>query len=373
MATKTNAAPKTPPLNLGGLDLGALDAPAPDAAPTGKAPRAPLEMFYEDPDQPRKEYPEEQMNEMAESIAERGVLQPIIVRPPETAGPMAGRMKIVFGHRRFRGSVRAKASDIPYLIEEDATKFDDFAQVVENENRLNLSPKELALFVKKKISEGFSQAEISRKINKQKSTITHLLGFIEGPAFILELYDSEKCRSPQYLYDLANLAKKHPEEVQRFCETSEEFNRTTIAALSASLKAGGVVTNNDSSSSGNLGLSASGSGESATGGGLGDAGQQSQGGEGGRSDEGTPPVVRLPSHNPANENKPGAKPPKTPDPTRIKKPLLIGTHEKRDVMVLLYRMPTTPGLVHVSYSDDQTEAEVEFGKLKNLTLTESRA
>ena len=128
---------------LEGIDLG---NPAPVADGTPK--QIPLTDILEDPDQPRVEFPEDQMQKMVESIKARGVKTPISVKPHPTE---QGKWIINYGARRFRASVMAGKETIPAFVDND---HDDYDQVMENKERLNHSPIELALFIQKKFKQG---------------------------------------------------------------------------------------------------------------------------------------------------------------------------------------------------------------------------
>lgn len=354
----------TPTLDLGALDM--LDdqaAPSP-ASPVAKPVRAPLDLFFEDPNQPRSEFDEVALKAFAEEIKERKVQTPINVRPPLPDG----RMMVIHGARRLRASRLAGVPDIPYLIQEDEKSFDDYSQVAENQQRENLTPRELARFIQKRMDAGESQTFVAKKLGLAKSLVTWLLTLINGPDFVVSLYDSGKCRTPQYLYDLANLAKDQSEAVEAFCNTSDDFSRNAIQAFATSLKGSSVINNNSTNSgqgsdSGSLsGLDAAGSGGQGNGSPGGSADDEGEGDQGN--------VTKITGHNPDIEKK-GGKQDSPSDPSKIKKPLLLGRVGKRDVMVMLYKRPTTPGLVFVKYEDGSGEDEVEFGQVKNMTLTES--
>jgi ParB family chromosome partitioning protein len=108
----------------------------------------PIESIIEDPDQPRNEFDPEGLAELAASIKERGVLQPISVRRPNLIRRRDCWM-LNFGARRLRASKLVGMADIPAFIDTTADSYD---QVIENEQREGLRPLELALFVQKRIA-----------------------------------------------------------------------------------------------------------------------------------------------------------------------------------------------------------------------------
>lgn len=358
------------------LDLSALDAaaaPSPAAgSPTGEPLRAPLNRFFEDPDQPRKQFDEEALKNLAEDIKQRGVMSAVLVCPPLPDG----RMKIIQGARRFRASDLAGAEDLPYVIKEDPKIFDDYSQVAENVQREPLTPMELALFIAKRIEAGDKQAFIARKLAINKSDVAYLMTLTRAPSYIVNLYETGKCQTPKYLYELENLDKDHPAEVKLFCETSEDFRGKTIAAFSAE-----IVRNSNGRTNGKPGASelktsppAAGAGfDSSSGAGSGTASSSasSESAGGGDADSFQGKKTELPFHNPDIEKNTGK--PAVSDPTKIKKPLLLGSIGKRAVMVLLYKRPSGPSMVFVKYEDGSGEEEVQFSNLKGLTLTEASA
>lgn len=356
-------------LDLSALDIGASPSPA-AGSPTGEPLRAPLNRFFEDPDQPRKEFEEEALKNLAEDIKLRGVMSAVLVCPPLPDG----RMKIIQGARRYRASGLAGAEDLPYVIKEDPKIFDDYSQVAENVQREPLTPMELALFIAKRMDAGDKQAFIARKLAINKSDVSYLMTLTRAPSYIVNLYETGKCQTPKYLYELENLDKDHPAEVKLFCETSEDFRGKTIAALAAE-----IVRNSNGRTNGKPGASelktsapAGGAGfdtGSGVGSGSASGSASSESAGSGDADEGKKTV--LPFHNPDIEKNTGK--PAVSDPTKIKKPLLLGSVGKRAVMVLLYKRPSSASMVFVKYEDGSGEEEVQFSNVKGLTLTEATA
>jgi ParB family transcriptional regulator, chromosome partitioning protein len=127
-------------------DLAALDAPTLNA--NGQPLMLPADAIDEDPDQPRHEFDSNALSELAETIRERGVRQPISVRPDLQ---QAGRWVLNFGARRLRASRLARLKEIPAFIDTTADSYD---QLIENEQREGLKPLELALFVQKRLAMG---------------------------------------------------------------------------------------------------------------------------------------------------------------------------------------------------------------------------
>lgn len=211
------------------FDLEALDPPPP--AGEGGPLRVPLDTIDEDPAQPRREFDEASLQELAATIAERGVRQPVSVRRHPEA---QGRWILNFGARRLRASRLAGQHDIPAFIDETADSYD---QVIENEQREALRPMDLALFVKGQLQRGLSQAEVARRLGKSRAYITYVCALIDPPDWLMTLYRDGRCRGVRELYDLRRLHEAHAREVQAFVSTSDFVSRGEIAKLQGRLEA----------------------------------------------------------------------------------------------------------------------------------------
>jgi len=135
------------------------------------------------PGQPRREFDLEKLQELATSIREHGLLQPILVRPHEN------RFYIIAGERRFRAAGLAGLDRIECLILDDC---DELAMtekaLIENLQRADLSPVEEGMAYARLIEEyALTQDEIAKRIGKSRSTITNLLRVIQLPSEILDL------------------------------------------------------------------------------------------------------------------------------------------------------------------------------------------
>jgi ParB family transcriptional regulator, chromosome partitioning protein len=109
----------------------------PTATPSGNDGRplsVPVSMLYEDAHNPRTEFPEESINELAEDIRQRGVLQPLVVHPAD----IDGRHQVHFGAKRLRAAIRAGLREVPVVVRD--LPADRYAQVAENQKRHGLTP-----------------------------------------------------------------------------------------------------------------------------------------------------------------------------------------------------------------------------------------
>ncbi len=140
--------------------------------------------------QPRKNFDEESLNDLSNSIKERGVIQPIIVRKSKQENT---KYEIVAGERRWLAARKAGLHDIPVIITDvDDLKSLEFA-IVENVQRHDLNPLEEALGYKRLIDEfSYDQEKVSKFIGKSRSHITNSLRILSLPRTVIELIENEK-------------------------------------------------------------------------------------------------------------------------------------------------------------------------------------
>lgn len=136
-----------------------------------------------DKQQPRKSFDEAALQELADSIKEHGLLQPILVRP----NPMGG-YRIVAGERRWRASRIAGLEEIPVIIRQMGDNEAMEAALIENLQREDLDPIEEALGYQQLMEKfGFTQEETAKKISKSRSAIANSLRLLSLPQSILEM------------------------------------------------------------------------------------------------------------------------------------------------------------------------------------------
>ncbi len=223
-------------------DLAALDAPSPTS--TGQPLLLPVADIDEDPDQPRREFDANALQELAETIRERGVRQPISVRPHLQ---QSGRWVLNFGARRLRASRLAGLETIPAFIDTTADSYD---QVIENEQREGLKPLELALFVQKRLAAGDSQAEIARRMGKSRQYVTFATALIDAPDWLLELYRQGRCKGMAELYELRRLHGERPQTIEAWCSEHALVTRSDVAVLRARISSDQCGSRVDETSAG---------------------------------------------------------------------------------------------------------------------------
>lgn len=143
-----------------------------------------LSKIEPNPNQPRKKFKNEELTELAASIAENGLIQPIVVRPSENEGYYT----IVAGERRWRACKRAALSEIPVIIMNiDERKAAELA-LIENIQREDLDPIEEARAYRSLIEEyDLTQSELAERIGKSRVNITNLMRLLDLPDEILEM------------------------------------------------------------------------------------------------------------------------------------------------------------------------------------------
>jgi len=208
-------------------DLAALDAPAAGAA--GMPLMLAIDAIDEDAGQPRREFDAQALQELAQTIRERGVRQPVSVR----SNPMQpDRWILNFGARRLRASKLAGLATIPAFIDASADSYD---QVIENEQREGLRPLEIALFVQKRLALGESRSEIARRLGKSKQWMTLASALIDPPAWLLDAYRQGRCNGINELHELRRLHGLQPEAVEHWAQQQDMLTRDRIAQFKQGL------------------------------------------------------------------------------------------------------------------------------------------
>ena len=139
------------------------------------------------PDQPRRHFSDEKLDELAASIAKHGIIQPIVVRP------FQGGYQIVAGERRWRAAQRAQLHDLPAIIRD----FDDAETLeialLENIQRQDLNPIEEAEAYKKLTDLfGHSAAELAELVHKSRSHVANMMRLLDLPLTLRDLVTEEK-------------------------------------------------------------------------------------------------------------------------------------------------------------------------------------
>lgn len=143
----------------------------------------PLAEIRPHPGQPRRWFDEEALDDLARSIAQRGVIQPVIVRPRQGGG-----YELVAGERRWRAAQRARLHEIPAIVRE-LTDADTFAlALIENIQREDLNPVEEAEAYQRLVGDqGYTAVEVARMVDKSRSHIANMLRLLVLPQPVLKM------------------------------------------------------------------------------------------------------------------------------------------------------------------------------------------
>ncbi len=175
-----------------GRGLSALMADVTPAQETAQADAArrpdrvlPIESLIPNPDQPRRSFTQEQLEELAASIRAKGIIQPIIVRPDPRQD---GKFEIVAGERRWRAAQIAKLHEVPVLIREfDDTEVLEVA-IIENIQRADLNAiEEAAGYRQLMFKFGHTQEKLAEALGKSRSHIANLMRLLNLPESVQTL------------------------------------------------------------------------------------------------------------------------------------------------------------------------------------------
>ena len=207
-------------------DSGAI---SPAAAKPGGHDGRPLlvavSMLYEDAHNPRTEFPEESIAELAEDIQQRGVLQPLVVHPADGDG----RHQVHFGAKRLRAAIRAGLHEVPVVVRD--LPADRYAQVAENQKRHGLTPLELARFIRAQVDAGDSNATIARQLGMNLTAVAHHLSLLDLPPVLDDALKSGRCTSPRTLHELSKLHADRPDQVHALLASEAEITRASVSAI----------------------------------------------------------------------------------------------------------------------------------------------
>ncbi len=167
-----------------------------------------VENIFPDPKQPRQNFDEEALTELATSIVEHGLLQPILVRPDKTR---KGMYEIIAGERRWRAAQKAQLHEVPIVVKDldDNEAFQ--VALVENLQRRDLNSLEEARGYQRLAEEfGHGHGEIAKAIGKSRSYVTNTMRLLELPEVIHFMLDADdlttgharallKAQNPEYL------------------------------------------------------------------------------------------------------------------------------------------------------------------------------
>ena len=180
--------------------------------------------IQKNPYQPRKEFDIEKLHELAQSIKENGVIQPIIVRQSPVIG-----YEILAGERRYRASLLAGLTSIPAVVKQLSDQEMMVQSIIENLQRENLNPIEEARAYESLVEKGFTHAEIADKMGKSRPYISNSIRLLSLPDAILSEVENGKL-SQAHARSLVGLNKEQQDYFfQRIIE--EDISVRKLEAL----------------------------------------------------------------------------------------------------------------------------------------------
>ena len=180
--------------------------------------------IQKNPYQPRKEFDREKLDELAQSIKENGIIQPIIVRQSPVIG-----YEILAGERRYRASLLAGLRSIPAVVKQLSDQEMMVQSIIENLQRENLNPIEEARAYESLVEKGFTHAEIADKMGKSRPYISNSIRLLSLPEPILSEVESGKL-SQAHARSLVGLNKEQQDYFfQRIIE--EDISVRKLEAL----------------------------------------------------------------------------------------------------------------------------------------------
>ena len=179
-----------------------------------------------DPNQPRKHFSEEEIEALANSIKENGLIQPIIVRKEEKD------YTIIAGERRWRACQLLKQPTIRAILmkEEDLEKL-IYVQMVENLQREDLSIEDICRFIQERMAAGEKQIEIAHRLGIDKARVSHYASWQAMPDILQEAVSGGKISSIETAYLLSIAWEKHPQTVEDLIKKADFISRSDARAL----------------------------------------------------------------------------------------------------------------------------------------------
>jgi ParB family transcriptional regulator, chromosome partitioning protein len=158
--------------------IGEMDKPIEQAKPAvGADGRLPIDLIDPNPRNPRRSFAEEDLTDLAQSIREHGIVQPVVVRP---TGRSDGRHEIIAGERRWRAAQKAGLTDVPVIIRDVSDRVALELAIVENVQRSDLNPIEEAAGYQQLIDEhSYTQSDLGQVIGKSRSHVANTLRLLK--------------------------------------------------------------------------------------------------------------------------------------------------------------------------------------------------
>jgi ParB family chromosome partitioning protein len=196
----------------------------------GCAPEMALTLIDEDPNQPRTAgnpgFTASSMAELTATIKARGIKTPISIRDNPEA---PGRYIINHGHRRYRGAKLAGRSTIPYFLDND---YNDGDQVIENLQRNQLTPREIADYIGRELAKGLKKGEIAKSIGKSAAFVTQHVTLLDLPEPIAVAFNTGRAKDVTVISELVQCFKTRPQEVTAWLgDETQDITRSSVKRL----------------------------------------------------------------------------------------------------------------------------------------------
>ena len=165
--------------------IGEIDRPAqPQEVKVVADSTVPIEFLSPNPRNPRRNFAEADLADLAQSIREHGIVQPVVARPSGEAG----RFEIIAGERRWRAAQRAGLAQIPVIVRDVNDRVALELAIIENVQRADLNPVEEALGYQQLLDEhDYTQADLGQIIGKSRSHVANTLRLLKLPAPVRDL------------------------------------------------------------------------------------------------------------------------------------------------------------------------------------------
>ena len=190
-----------------------------------------IDIVSPDPNQPRKNFDEAALQELADDLKKNGLIQPIVVREdPDNVG----KFIVVAGERRLKAAKLAGFKKIRSILSTYDNSQLGYVQIAENAKRDNLKFYEMAEFIVSRADAGEKQADIAEKLGTSKSQVNLYMIWKVAPEFLKNAKDHFS--SIRTFYDITKLADEFSDEVKSFIENANgEISRADITSLKKSL------------------------------------------------------------------------------------------------------------------------------------------
>jgi len=197
----------------------------------GRPLKLALDRIDEDPDQPRREFPDDELRNLAASIRIEGILQPIVVRPSH----QDGRFVIVVGARRYRAAKLAGLAEVPAIVQE-VGETNPYAQMIENIQRDDLKASEIARFITARLEAGEKQTEIARRLGKPRDWVSRFGAVPKMPPFLQEMLPTSSIRA---VYELYQAWRQEPSQVERAVKKDITFTDAQAREFASTMRKAG--------------------------------------------------------------------------------------------------------------------------------------